>query len=397
MERLGLEGDEAEIGKAAERTLLAAVSAFATGPRLLDAANAKALLSSAGSDITLSELALRWRRRHATGSGGPAAAAGAAFDSARPRSLDRFLAAFRNRYSRDQKSMRAKARQLELAALRTLGSGYPAAALTLADAESILSAFRSPFSYNGMLSMLKTAARWGAEKGICDWRFARHMPRRAVLWREPAFFSPEKVERVLRLAEAHPGPPGAAVGMRLSLGFFAGARTVEIERAKWGDLDLESGTLRIPRPKGWTCGARPRIVELEPNAVAWMRKWKESAVALGESVAAGDPVVRRPRAFAAWKRRWLAPEGLSWGQRPRPGREWTACRADSNVMRHTYATMHVGAFRDAAATALNMGHGRGSDMLEKHYRGLVPRSAATRYWSIMPSEISDGRILRRSR
>ena len=52
--------------------------------------------------------------------------------------------------------------------------------------------------------------------------------------------------------------------------------------------------------------------------------------------------------------------------------------------RHTYATMHVGAFRNAASTALNMGHGHSTDMLEKHYRGLVPKTVAQRYWTIFP-------------
>ena len=55
-------------------------------------------------------------------------------------------------------------------------------------------------------------------------------------------------------------------------------------------------------------------------------------------------------------------------------------------MRHTYATMHVAAFRNAPATALNLGHGRSTEMLEEHYRGLVARSTAERYWRIVPAE-----------
>ena len=47
--------------------------------------------------------------------------------------------------------------------------------------------------------------------------------------------------------------------------------------------------------------------------------------------------------------------------------------------------MHVGAFRDAAATALNLGHLRGTDLLDRHYRGLVSRAVAETYWRILPS------------
>ena len=51
-----------------------------------------------------------------------------------------------------------------------------------------------------------------------------------------------------------------------------------------------------------------------------------------------------------------------------------------------YATMHVAAFRNAPATALNLGHGRSTEMLEEHYRGLVARSTAERYWRIVPAD-----------
>ena len=71
-----------------------------------------------------------------------------------------------------------------------------------------------------------------------------------------------------------------------------------------------------------------------------------------------------------WKRRHLQPLGLSWGN-----------DAYHNVMRHTYATMHVAAFRNAASTALNLGHGHSSEILEKHYRGLARRLDGARYWS----------------
>ena len=63
--------------------------------------------------------------------------------------------------------------------------------------------------------------------------------------------------------------------MQLALGFLAGVRTAEIHRARWEDLDLEAGAFRVPRPKGWTRGQKPRLVELEPGAVAWLRRWRD--------------------------------------------------------------------------------------------------------------------------
>ena len=130
--------------------------------------------------------------------------------------------------------------------------------------------------------------------------------------------------------------------------------------------------LRVPRPKGFTSGHKPRLVELEPCAVAWMRRWRDWLVAAGGRAA--GPVVDNPRRLALWKARRLAPAGDSWGN-----------DAAHNVMRHTYATMHVAAFRDAAATALNLGHAGGTELLERHYRGVVPKAVADAYWRILPS------------
>ena len=57
-------------------------------------------------------------------------------------------------------------------------------------------------------------------------------------------------------------------------------------------------------------------------------------------------------------------------------------RPDAGLRR---AGMHVAAFRDAAATALNLGHARGTAVLERHYRGLATRAEGEAYWRILPS------------
>ena len=163
-----------------------------------------------------------------------------------------------------------------------------------------------------------------------------------------------------------------AFNWAVQAGLVDGVRTAEIARARWEDIDLDGALLRVPRPKGFTSGHKPRLIELEPCAVAWMRRWRDWLVAAGGR--ASGPVVLNPRRFALWKARRLAPAGDSWGN-----------NAAHNVMRHTYATMHVAAFRDAAATALNLGHAGGTELLERHYRGVVPKSVADAYWRILPS------------
>ncbi|MBQ3811106.1 MAG: site-specific integrase [Kiritimatiellae bacterium] len=342
------------------RALLGAIPGKAA---LFDALNALALLDAARCDTTLSELALAWRR---SGRARPD----------RPRLVLReFFGRYAARFAPEQTCSRALARSLGNLFCRALGPDLPVEALRAGDVAAVLDRYRTPRSRDGMADRIRTALRWGAREGFCDPRLAEAVPRTPVPFEEPSFFLPDRVERIFRAVEAHPGETSCAAGVVLTLGFFAGVRTVEIARASWEDLDLPGAVLRIPRPKGWTSGMRPRLVELEKNAVAWLGHWRRWTSARRRGREPRGPMAPDLRRFAGWKKAWLEPAGDSWG------------RSDhANVMRHTYATMHVGAFRNAAATALNLGHGRSTDMLEEHYRGLVAKAVAEQYWRIFPKE-----------
>ena len=346
----------------------ALLARYASAPGLLDALHAIAVLDGLPGAATLTELAAEHLRR--------------AGKSARPKpplALGEMFALRRARYSPAQKRSIGA---LDCAArffCRRLGPETAVSSLNDARVAAALADFASADSWNSLFRRLRLCLNWAVRERLVERSPLRRLGLRRVDWREPSHFPPGRVERIMRAAEADPGPLEGAVGATLALGFFAGVRTVEIHRARWEDLDLEAGVLRIPRPKGWTRGRKPRLVELEPNAVAWLRRWRDWTAAATGARPAG-PVVAQPFRFRQWKKRRLEPAGLSWGNGAAGN-----CRS-GNVMRHTYATMHVGAFRDAAATALNLGHGRGTDLLERHYRGLVPRAVAEAYWRIMPSD-----------
>lgn len=334
--------------------------------KLFDALNALSLLDANRVDATLTELALARRRAGDAARNGP--------PRPPPVGLRDFFLRYVEHYGKEQVATRRNVRRTMLLLCRALGPEMPVEAIGPEDAAAALGRFRNARTFNGHVGNIVAALRWGKREGLVDSPLAATLKRRTEVWEEPCFFDPAAVERIFRICESHPGDAATAAGMRLSLGFFAGVRSVEIERAEWADLDLDSAVLRIPRPKGWTSGTRPRLVELEENAVAWLRKWKEWTARRRRGAEPRGRIVPGPARFAGWKRRYLDPEGLSWGRN----------RAQ-NVMRHTYATMHVGAFRNAGATALNMGHARGTGMLERHYRGLVSRETAAAYWRIFPS------------
>ena len=340
----------------------ALLARYADAPSLLDALHAMAVLDGVPGAATLTELAAAHLRRH-----------GGAARLRPPLTLRDLFEGRRGEYAPGQARSIAALDAAARFFCRRLGADAPVAELSDERVARALEGCASADTWNSLFRRLRLALNWAVRERMLDRSPIRSLRPRRSDWREPAFFLPDRVERIFRTAEAHPGPREAAVGMRLAMGFFAGVRTAEILRARWEDVRIEEGLLRIPRPKGFTSGQRPRLVELEENAREWFRLWRDWSAAAG-----GPPsglIVEQPFRFREWKARWLAPAGDSWGN-----------DAAHNVMRHTYATMHVGAFRNAPATALNLGHGRATDLLERHYRGLAPRAAALAYWDIRPGD-----------
>jgi integrase len=58
-----------------------------------------------------------------------------------------------------------------------------------------------------------------------------------------------------------------------------------------------------------------------------------------------------------------------------------------NALRHSFASYHLAHFKNAAATALELGH-HDSRVTFAHYRELVKPKEAKRYWSIKPVKAS---------
>jgi integrase len=55
-----------------------------------------------------------------------------------------------------------------------------------------------------------------------------------------------------------------------------------------------------------------------------------------------------------------------------------------NALRHSFASYHLAHFKNAAATALELGH-HDSRITFAHYRELVKPKEAERYWNIRPA------------
>ena len=143
-----------------------------------------------------------------------------------------------------------------------------------------------------------------------------------------------------------------------AIGMFAGVRPEEICRVSWAMVDLDHSRIRIP---GSITKTRiGRTIDLEPNAVAWLSSvaQKEGPVVDGDS----SCLIGRLK-LAAGLGRW-----------------------PQDVLRHTFASYHVCAFKDAAKTSLYLHDRRGTEVLFRHYFRDTLVEDAKKFWSFMPTE-----------
>lgn len=138
----------------------------------------------------------------------------------------------------------------------------------------------------------------------------------------------------------------------VALGLFAGVRTQEINRLTWDNVNIERGFVEIPALKAKT--RQRRIVELSESAKAWLK--------LGGQL----PPVRQ--------KNWITHVWRAAGIQ-----KW-----EGNEMRHSFASYHVALHGSAEKTALQLGHSS-TAMLFKHYRELVTKDQAEKYWAILPA------------
>jgi integrase len=148
----------------------------------------------------------------------------------------------------------------------------------------------------------------------------------------------------------------------VAIGLFAGLRASEIGKLDWSDIDLERGFIEVGASKTKT--ARRRLVQIPDNLSAWLALHRLE-----------EGPVRPP--FITYRRQFtkaLSASGI---------REWP-----DNALRHSFASYHLAAGQNAAATALQLGHTE-SRTLFCPYRELVRAEDAQAYWQIKP----DGNVV----
>jgi integrase len=173
----------------------------------------------------------------------------------------------------------------------------------------------------------------------------------------PAIFTVRQTARCLIFSGG--GNHALWAGSCLAL---CGLRPEEAERTDWDAVQIDNGEAYV-RVEAQTSKVRQRrIVTPLPAAVAWLKV----ARALGSEL----PITRQIRRSAMRRLR----DYLGWKVWPK------------DVTRHTAASYWLALDGNPVAVAEQLGHSVAE--LKTHYRALVTRAVAERFWSLIPKHVA---------
>jgi site-specific recombinase XerC len=164
---------------------------------------------------------------------------------------------------------------------------------------------------------------------------------------------------------------------RLALEFFGGLRNSSAGRLRAEDIDWQHQGITLPGPLHKS-GKRHYVEGWPANLWAWMKHAKEACWALEKREYAEEK-------RAAFVRAGLKPPAPSPAEQ---NRKWTVeelakFEAMKNVARHSFATYHLAAFKDAKLTAYLLTK-TSLQSLNNDYRGRATTAAGEAYFAIVP-------------
>ena len=219
----------------------------------------------------------------------------------------------------------------------------PLADFTTPDIEAWMQKFSGAYARQTWLNRLSTLFSWAVRRRLIASNPCDCIERVSIDRKPPMVLTPQQADLLLRIAPNLCRP-------YLIIGLYAGVRPEEIIRMNWSDINLETKTLRIDGK-----GRRPRIVPLEPKAVALLSKCP---------LQKGD-VTPSNTTLCRFKIKARAALGLiRWPQ---------------DLLRHTAASYLLALHGDAGKVATNLGNS--PKILLTHYHQPVTKSDCEQFWA----------------
>jgi integrase len=208
----------------------------------------------------------------------------------------------------------------------------------------------APLTRNHYRQVVVLAFNFAVRAGYATANPAARAAKAKVVGQAPEILSVSEAASLLEAATPDVLP-------YIAIGLFAGLRRAELERLDWSEIDFDSGLIEVTAQNSKT--AQRRFVTMQPNLRDWLLPLRQHK---------GN--VTPQNCF-----RELFAEARAAARIT----EWP-----DNALRHSFASYHLAHFKNAASTALEVGH-HDSRITFAHYRELVKPKDAERYWSIRPA------------
>jgi integrase len=185
-------------------------------------------------------------------------------------------------------------------------------------------------------------------------------------------FSPAEALRLMTICRETPEFQELVLYHVISL--FAGLRPSECQLLKWENVHLEEKTITVLAATSKT--KESRNVPIEANLLVWLEAY---APEKPHGLVTPQPnLIQRLQAFHAAL-------GYRVGNKNQDASTWP-----QDVMRHSYGSYWLARYKQRAVLAEHMGNSL--QIIKKHYRQVVSKSAAIDYWRITPTYDGSGEI-----
>ncbi len=185
-----------------------------------------------------------------------------------------------------------------------------------------------------------------------DANLAERIDRPSAEDSEPKIFTIEQAEKLLENANKSGLLP------YIALGLFAGLRSAELMRLDWKDVKLEDRAIVVGQHVAKKRSRR--VVEMCDALYSWLSLLTKQKGKIVDAKEFRDNMdaLRAAAELELWPH---------------------------NGLRHSFGSYHLAYHGDAVKTTQQMGH-RSSDVVHNHYKALVLKKEAERFWNLKPKE-----------
>jgi len=217
---------------------------------------------------------------------------------------------------------------------------------------------RSRINYATKLSQLWNYA---IANGWVEYNVPASIPRPNAEDGEPDIFTVEQAARLLEHAAEYDLLPYVALGL------FAGLRSAEINRLDWSNVKLAERSIIVGAAVAKKRSRR--VVEINDTLAAWLP-------ACAKSKGAVVPLDSNRTLYARLKKLATAAGLKAW---------------PDNGLRHSCASYSLALTGDAVRVAYQLGNS--ADMIHRHYKALVTKADADRFFALRPTADEAGKIV----